>query len=66
VDLHYSLMLVFGMYCVGSVGVLEAGASASVETTLKYHPVHIGNLTWARDPGRGQRQAGSLTGAVAS
>ena len=48
------------------MGVWEAGASASVETTLKYHPVHIGNLTWARDPGRGQRQAGSLTGAVAS
>ena len=48
------------------MGVWEAGASASVETPLKYHPSCIGNLTWARDPGRGQRQAGSLTGAVAS
>ena len=45
---------------------MEAGASASVETTLKYHPVHIGNLTWARDPGQGHCLAGSLTGAVAS
>ena len=41
-------------------------ASAMVETTLKYHPVRIGTLTQARDPGRGQRLVGSLTGAVAS
>ena len=48
------------------MGVWEAGASASVETTLKYHPAYIGALTQARDPGRGQRLVGSLTGAVAS
>ena len=48
------------------MGVLEAGASASVETTLKYHPSRIEALTQARYPGRGQRQVGSLTGAVAS
>jgi hypothetical protein len=48
------------------VGVWEAGASASVETTLKYHPSDIGALTLARYPGREQRQVGSLTGAVAS
>jgi len=48
------------------VGVFEAGASASVETTLKYHPSRIEALTQARYPGRGQCQVGSLTGAVAS
>ena len=41
-------------------------APASVEPPLKYHPAHAGTLTLARDPGRRQRQAGSLTGAVAS
>ena len=45
---------------------MEAGAPASVEATLKYHPVRAGTLTWARDSGRGQRQVGSLTGAVTS
>ena len=45
---------------------MEALAPASVESTLKYHPAYAGTLTWARDPGQGQRQAGSLTGAVAS
>jgi hypothetical protein len=45
---------------------LEAAASAVVESTLKYHPVHIGTLTWIRYPDQGQRQVGSLTGAVAS
>jgi hypothetical protein len=48
------------------VGALEAWASAWVEATLKYHPVCIGALTQVRDPDRGQRQVGSLTGAVAS
>ena len=37
-----------------------------VEPTLKYHPSPVGTLTQARDPGRGQRLVGSLTGAVAS
>ena len=37
-----------------------------VEPTLKYRPSHVGTLTLARDPGRGQRLVGSLTGAVAS
>jgi hypothetical protein len=37
-----------------------------VESPLKYHPAYAGTLTWARYPGQGQRQAGSLTGAVAS
>ena len=33
---------------------------------LGYHPCDIGFLTCAREPGGGQCQAGSLTGAVAS
>ena len=33
---------------------------------MKYRPSHVGILTQARDPGRGQRLVGSLTGAVAS
>ena len=65
-DLYYNLMLGFGMCCVGYVGGLEALAPASVEASLKYHPAHAGALTHARYPGGGQRQAGSLTGAVAS
>ena len=44
----------------------EARASALVEPTLGYHPWSIGFLTFGRDPVRGQCQAGSLTGAVAS
>ena len=41
-------------------------APAGAESTLRYHPARDGALTQARDPGREQRQAGSLTGAVAS
>jgi hypothetical protein len=48
------------------VGGFEAGALASVEPSLRYHPDRAVVLTWARDPGRGQCQVGSLTGAVAS
>jgi hypothetical protein len=45
---------------------LEASALAGVESTLKYHPAYIGALTLIRYPDWGQRQVGSLTGAVAS
>ena len=38
----------------------------AMEPVLGYHPCSIGFLTSARDPGIGQCQAGSLTGAVAS
>ena len=48
------------------MGAYETLALAGVEATLKYHPVVLDVLTWARDPGRGQRLVGSLTGAVAS
>ena len=48
------------------MGDLEAGASASVESTLKYHSVEFGYLTSDRDPVQGQCLVGSLTGAVAS
>ena len=48
------------------MGDLEALAPASVESLLKYHPVYVGALTSVRDPDQEQRQAGSLTGAVAS
>ena len=36
------------------------------ESMLGYHPCSTGFLTSAHDLGIGQRQAGSLTGAVAS
>ena len=36
------------------------------ESLLGYHPDHVGFLTCGRKPAGGQRQAGSLTGAVAS
>ncbi len=38
----------------------------AMEPLLGYHPCGTGYLTRARDPGGGQCQAGSLTGAVAS
>ena len=36
------------------------------EPLVGYHSYSVGILTCARDPGGGQCQAGSLTGAVAS
>ena len=36
------------------------------ESMLGYHPCSTGFLTRSRKPAGGQRQAGSLTGAVAS
>ena len=49
------------------MGGVEAGALASVEPTLKYHPGHILVLTLIPvNPGRGQCPLGSLTGAVSS
>ena len=48
------------------MGDCEAGTPVSVESTLKYHSGQIGRLTSDRDPVQGQRQVGSLTGAVAS
>ena len=38
----------------------------TMEPALGYRPCSTGSLTAARDPGGGQRLAGSLTGAVAS
>ena len=48
------------------MGAAEAWASACVEAPLGYHSSVTEILTHASNPGRGQCQAGSLTGAVAS
>ncbi len=48
------------------MGGFEAGALASVEPTLKYHPCVVGVLTKSVNPVLEQCQVGSLTGAVAS
>ena len=48
------------------MGGFEEGTPVPLEPLLGYHPFSIGFLTCARDPGGGQCQAGSLTGAVAS
>ena len=48
------------------MGGIEAGASASVEPTLGYHPLIIEVLTPCHELGGGQCQVDSLTGAVAS
>ena len=48
------------------MGGFEAGASASVEPPVEYHPDQFGVLTLTRNPGRGHCLVGSLTGAVAS
>ena len=48
------------------MGGFEAGALASVEPLVKYHPDKVSTLTSRRNPGEEQCQVGSLTGAVAS
>ena len=48
------------------MGGCETDLSGSAEPLLGYHPYSTGFLTCAREPGAGQRQTGSLTGAVAS
>ena len=48
------------------MGDFEAEALAFVESTLKYHPYHIGLLTSVRYPDQEQCLAGSFTGVVAS
>ena len=48
------------------MGDFEAGTLVSVESTLKYHPCYLRNLTAVRDPDPGHCLVGSLTGAVAS
>ena len=48
------------------MGGKEVRTPVLMEPLLGYHPCSIGFLTCARDPGSGQCQAGSLTGAVAS
>ena len=48
------------------MGGFEAPALAGAEPTVKYHPYYFGILTSPCYPGKGQWQAGSLTGAVAS
>ena len=48
------------------MGDWEARPLGLVESLVKYHPGWFVRLTCARDPGGGQREVGSLTGAVAS
>ena len=48
------------------MGDREAETPVSVEPPLGYHSCVTGVLTSCRDPGLGQCQMGSLTGAVAS
>ena len=48
------------------MGDRETQTPVGVESPLGYHSSNVGVLTMCRDPGIGQYQAGSLTGAVAS
>ena len=48
------------------MGDFEYRISVLYESLLGYHPCVTGFLTYARNPGGGQCQVGSLTGAVAS
>ena len=48
------------------MGDCEAGTLVPVESSVKYHSVRSGYLTWVRNPDQGQCLVGSLTGAVAS
>ena len=65
-ELYCSLALCLGLIAKPEVGGFEAGASASVEPPMKYHPDHVETLTPHRNPGGGPCLVGSLTGAVAS
>ena len=48
------------------MGAWEIRTPVRKEATLEYHSVDTGTLTHFRNPGCGQCQMGSLTGAVAS
>ena len=48
------------------MGGEEEETPVFLEPLLGYHPCGIGFLTRTREPGMGQCQVGSLTGAVAS
>ncbi len=48
------------------MGDWEAVTLVMVESLVKYHSGRFERLTLVRDPDRGQRLVGSLTGAVAS
>ena len=48
------------------MGGEEGATPVAVEPTLGYHPWVIGFQSNCRKPAGGQRQTGSLTGAVAS
>ena len=48
------------------MGAWEIRTPVRMEATLEYHSVDTGTLTHFRNPGCGQCQMGSLTGAVAS
>ena len=65
-ELYSSLILGFGTARTGEVGDEEARTPVFVESLVGYHPCSAGSLTRGRKPVRGLRQAGSLTGAVAS
>ncbi len=48
------------------MGGFEVRSPDRMEPTLKYHPDVLDVLTQTRNPGRGPRVVGSLTGAVSS
>ena len=51
-NLYCRLILGCDMFCVGSVGGVEAGTLVSVEPTLKYHPELALILTLTRESGQ--------------
>ena len=59
-------MLGFGYFCTGYVGDLDVRSQGRTESSVGYHAEVAGFLTLAVNQVTGQRQAGSLTGAVAS
>ena len=65
-ELYCSLILGFDDICTGEVGGEDARTLVFVEPPVVYHSYVIEFLTCIRNPGEGQCQAGSLTGAVAS
>ncbi len=58
--------MVFGL-CLRRIGAgIEISLVGDMEPTVRYHSGEARILTSTRNPGEGQFQVGSLTGAVAS
>ena len=64
--LYCNLILALDFVCAVYVGGVESFLKGGAKPLMRYHFDHVRTLTFHRHPVKGQFQAGSLTGAVAS